>query len=158
MKRAGIIGFVLCLAIVVEALLIGRAWMQATAADASSSAATSLFSFTHDLAAPFAIFTGEQASDETGIIDFTVLVAIEGYFLLALAVIALIYVVGTAGTSIGHRGPGDAILADPTFAQPEVNRLWQVRRSTRFPGARFCVPVVRRRPTRYQGKAGLGGT
>jgi hypothetical protein len=140
MKRATLAGLIIGLAVIVESLLVLRAWWQATAKPIDSSAAESLYAITRDLAAPFVLFTGEAARNETGVIDFTILVAIEGYFVAALALLALTYLVGRA-ISLDFWRASNVSDEEPTLAN---TRLWQPQRCTRLPGARLYVPLTRR--------------
>jgi hypothetical protein len=157
MKRAAaFLAPALACLIAVQAMLAMRTWMQLTASDLDEGAARTLFAFTHDLAAPFAVLSGEPPRDETGVVDFTVLVAIVGYFFLALVLIALTCVLtGVAG--LGHWGAGRAARLFQAREESEVTVLWQPRHCTKLPGARLYVSSVRRVSDRADASAALMG-
>ena len=157
MKRAAaILAPILACLIAVEALFVLRTWMQLTARDIEESAARTLFAFTHDLAAPFAKLSGEPPRNETGVVDFTVLVATVGYFLVALVLVALTCIL-TGVARLGHWGAGRAARLFRAQEDSEATVVWQPRHCTKLPGARLYVSSVRRVSDRADASAALMG-
>jgi hypothetical protein len=156
MKRFGFIALVIFATLIVEALLAGRIWAQVTAQSTNEGELKSLFAVTYDLAWPFQLITGDAPLREPSVIDFTILVAIEGYFILMLALLALIYFAGRAGALLGifrskHRAAEAAALV--ARFEPEAPRLWQPLSSK---GETFYITVKPRPERPAHTKAGLG--
>jgi hypothetical protein len=156
MKRLALVTLAFVCVLAVESLLVLRTWMQVTAKPLESDAATSLFSLTHDLASPFAAITGQQPRTDTGVVDFTVLVAIEGYFVALLIVVWLVFFFGNAVPWLAHpSGPRLSRLAAESDDGPSY-QIWQPRGSWKLPGSKFYVPMTPPKKRPAHTRAGLG--
>ena len=157
MNRVVPIIIVLLTAATIEALLATRVWAQVTAQPMEEAWFTSLLKVTDDLASPFAMFTGDEPMHTTGVIDFTVLVAIEGYFIAMLALVAFIYAAGRVGSLFGRprRHPLPAFMA--AQREPEaLPQIWQPVPTPRAPGATIYVPMQRKDRTAAHERGSLG--
>jgi hypothetical protein len=156
MKRLALVAAAFVCVLAVDSLLILRTWMQVTAKPLDSDAATSLFSLTQDLASPFSAITGQQPRADTGVVDFTVLVAIEGYFVALLIVVWLVFFFGNAVPWLVHPSAQRlSRLAAESEDGPDYE-IWQPRASWKLPGSKFYVPMspAKKRPAHR--RAGLG--
>lgn len=93
MKRATFLSAILLCGVLVEALLALRVWAQLTGRPIESQEMSLLFLVTRELASPLTLVTHEAPRETTGIVDFTVLVAMEAYLIGTLALIAGCFVV-----------------------------------------------------------------
>jgi hypothetical protein len=71
-------------------LLVARVWVQVTSQSMNAEDMDRLFSVTDSLAGPFEALTGSPPLRTTGVVDYTVLVAIEGYFVAMLVAVCLV--------------------------------------------------------------------
>src|SRR5687767_9205411 len=93
MKTSRLIALIVILLLLVEGFLGLRVWAQSTDRELDASGMESLYEITDALAAPAALLAGDEPLQESGVVDFTVLVAIEAYAIVALAVIVAIVLV-----------------------------------------------------------------
>jgi hypothetical protein len=133
MKRAVFLSVVLLCGIVVEALLALRIWAQLTGKPIESDEMSLLFRVTRELAAPLVLVTHEAPLETTGIVDFTVLVAMEAYLIATLALIAAIFVVSGTLSLFSHQ------RADAGEAGEAPH--WQPVRSPRSFAATYYLSV-----------------
>ncbi|HEX5370330.1 MAG TPA: hypothetical protein VFY10_13020 [Dehalococcoidia bacterium] len=142
MKRAPIILSILAATAIVEALLGFRLWVQITAQPIEGQSSLSVMSLSRGLSLPFGYVTGSAPITGTGVIDFTLLTAMEGYFLAMLGALFLTFAFGrTSGWLAAHRSP-----ALPRFVvQERSNRnrrpALQLVHSSRRDGVRFYTRV-----------------
>lgn len=120
----------------IEGLLALRILGQATSADTSSSLFRPVMVITDLLVAPFRDLRPEHTAKDTGIIEFSSLVAFEAYLVIGLALIFLIQVTRIAAWFITRKrralaqaalaaelqGTQEAEAAEPASARPAVNR------------------------------------
>jgi hypothetical protein len=91
-----------------------------------SEGAQSLFDTTDVLAAPAALFTGEEPLRESGVVDYTLLVSIEAYVVIALLLI--VFVAGLNGGWNWIKALWPVQYPDFMVQQmkpPRVRRVWQ---------------------------------
>jgi hypothetical protein len=137
MKRAVFLSVVLLSGIVVEALLALRVWAQLTGKPIDSEEMSLLFRVTRELAAPLVLVTHEAPRETTGIVDFTVLVAMEAYFIATLALIAACFVVSGTVSLFTH----EAAQAREARAAFNEALRWQPVRSPRSFAATYYLAV-----------------
>ena len=157
MKTAAPFLLVLLCFLAIEALLLVRVWAQATSQPMETDAMAQVFSLSDQLASPFEGLTGDPPLQTTGVIDFTILVAIEGYFIAMLAVVFVLF--WLAGLRVFLRGRRTEEL--PPFAQaieaPRNRRqAWQPVTGSRLPSRRYYVAVSLHDDSPAHAKAGLG--
>jgi hypothetical protein len=133
MRRASYLSVVLLSGIFIEALLALRVWAQLAGKPIESGEMSLLFRVTRELAAPLVLVTHEAPRETTGIVDFTVLVAMEAYLILTLALIAVWFVVSGTLSLFSHQ-PADA-------AEAEEAPHWQPVRSPRSFAATYYLSV-----------------
>jgi len=126
MKTSRLIALIVLLVLLIEGFLGLRVWMQSTDRDVDSDGMESLYEITDVLAAPAALLTGDEPLQESGVVDFTVLLAIEAYAIAALAVIVVIVLVSGGW----HRLLALRPVQYPDFVvdqmkPPVVRRVWQ---------------------------------
>ena len=126
MKTPRLIALIVLLLLLVEGFLGLRVWAQSTDRELDADGMESLYEITDALAAPAALLTGDEPLQESGVVDFTVLVAIEAYAIAALAVIVAIVLVSGGW----HRLLALRPLHYPDFVvdqmkPPAVRRVWQ---------------------------------
>jgi hypothetical protein len=142
--------------VLIETLLGMRIWAQATAQPIDSEEMVELFEITDDLAGPFEALTGEPPLRTTGVIDFTVFVAMEGYFVAMLALVFVLFILGRLIAFLGRRSP----QPPPAFVQkieaPRPRRqAWQPL-VVSHTGKRFYLSFTLPAEAPAHAKAGLG--
>ena len=143
--------------LVIEALLVLRIWAQATAEPIDTNEMVRLFTVTDDLAEPFQALTGEPPLRTTGVIDFTVLVAIEGYFIAMLVLIFITFVLGRILGFFASRRPRKLPAFVQALEAPRSRRqAWQPLTASQRSGKRFYVSFNLRDERTAHTKAGLG--
>src|SRR5687767_12276436 len=126
MKTSTLIALIVLLVLLIEGFLGLRVWTQSTDREVNSNGMENLYEITDALAAPAALLTGERPLQRSGVVDFTLLVAIEVY-----AVAALTVIVATVLVSGGwHRLLALRPVHYPDFVvkqmKPQaVRRVWQ---------------------------------
>jgi hypothetical protein len=120
--------------IAAEGLLILRLWAQVTSRPVDSGNLRFLFSITQDLASPFGLITHEEPLQTSGIVDFTVLVAIEGYLIVTLALIAVCFFVNRSMSVVRRhrRGASRSLRVLP-------DALWQSVSPPHSPAATYYL-------------------
>lgn len=126
MKTSTLIYLIVLLVLLIEGFLGLRVWMQSTDRAVDSNGMESLYEITDALAAPAALLTGEETLQESGVVDFTVLVAMEAYAIAALVLIVTIVLVSGGW----HRLLALRPVHYPDFVidqmkPPAVRRVWQ---------------------------------
>ena len=126
MKTSHLVLLIVVTLIVVEAMLGLRVWIQSTSGPMDRQGVVSLFDTTDVVASPASLLTGKDALRESGVVDFTVLVAIEAYLVGALVLVLVI---------IGVNGGWKWLMALRSVQLPEfvveqmeqsrVRRVWQ---------------------------------
>lgn len=124
---------VLSVGLLIEALLALRLWLQVTSEPIQEEWQAQVLDLTDVLASPFQIFTGTAPNSQVGIVDFTVLVALEGYFAAVVLALAVIYLAGRVAQALRARPK-----ALPAFIA-EMER----------PPARYWQPIATQRATLY---------
>jgi hypothetical protein len=128
--------FILLAGIITEALLVVRVWAQVTSKPIDTGPLRLLFSLTQELAAPFERVTNEAPLQTSGVVDFTVLVAIEGYLIATLALLALCYLVNRSISAFRNRGPKNfRVLPEGPF--------WQSIRPPHSPASTYYLSAAR---------------
>jgi hypothetical protein len=117
MKRITFVTFILFCAVLVEGLLALRVWAQLTGRPIDTEEMSLLFKVTRELASPLVMVTHEAPLETTGIVDFTVLVAMEAYLIAALALIALCFIVSRT-LSLFSRDEGEELVVESPHWQP----------------------------------------
>jgi hypothetical protein len=146
MKTSRLVILIVLTVVLVEAMLLLRVWIQATAKPMDSEGVVSLVDTTDVLASPAALLTGEEALRESGVVDFTVLVAIEAYVVAAIVIVLVI---------VGLNGGWNRLMALrpvhlPDFVvrqmqAPVERRIWQPVLGIRRPHARHYIVHAARR-------------
>ncbi len=126
MKTSTVIVMIVLLVLLIEGFLGLRVWMQSTDREVNSNGMESLYEITDALAAPAAILTRDEPLQASGVVDFTVLVAIEAYAVAALALIVAIVLVSGGW----HRLLALRPVRYPDFVleqmkPPAVRKVWQ---------------------------------
>jgi hypothetical protein len=91
--------------VIVQALLLGRLWLQLTSQDVESGLRGTLFSITNELVQPFTGLEPSEPIKSTGILEFATLVAIEVYLVIAASILILAFILRSA-LSLIQRGEG----------------------------------------------------
>jgi hypothetical protein len=142
MKRASFVLTVLAGGLLVEALLAFRLWVQITGKPIESNSSLSLFSLTDDLIAPFQLLTGNAPLKGAGVIDFTLLVAMEGYFVAMLALLGLAFVLWRTGGWLAEHQRWELPYFVVAERKASIHRqVWQSSPTSRFADLRFYTPV-----------------
>jgi hypothetical protein len=141
----------------VEVLLGLRIWAQATAEPIDSEEMVRLFEVTDDLASPFEAITGRPPLHTTGVIDFTVLVAVEGYFVVTLIAVFMLLFLGSLISFVLHH----RVRSRPAFVAkieaPRRRRLvWQPVMAEQHPGRRYYLTFVLPDRVPLHREAGMG--
>jgi hypothetical protein len=152
-KISTLTALIVLLVLLTEGFLGLRVWMQSTDREVDSEGMESLYEITDALAAPATILTGDEPLQASGVVDFTVLVAIEAYAIAALALIVTIVLVSGGW----HRLIALRPVHYPDFVvqqmkPPVVRRVWQPVTGPITGGSRHYVVHVtrqRRSPTRH---------
>jgi hypothetical protein len=140
MKTRSLITLILIAGVAIEAALLIRVWAQSTSQPMDGTGMTVLFDVTDVLASPFSAITGDLPSKESGVVDYTVLVALEAYFVAMVGVIVLVLVLRGGWSWLDQHRP--VHLPDFVLAQMDhgrERRLWQPTYTGRRSGARFYV-------------------
>jgi hypothetical protein len=137
MKRATFLSAILLCGVLVEALLALRVWAQLTGRPIESEEMSLLFRVTRELASPLVLVTHEAPRETTGIVDFTVLVAMEAYLIGMLTLIASYFVVCGTLSLFSHE-PAD--VREPRSDSDEVPH-WQPVRSPRSFGSTYYLSM-----------------
>ena len=138
MKRASIVLCLLAATLIVEAMLAFRLWIQVTAQPVEAQSSLSLMSLSDKLALPFRFVTGKAPLSATGVIDYTLLTAMEGYFIALLALLFLTFVFGrTTGWLAAHssRPVPRFVIVETSLSHRRV--ALQTIHSTLHEGVRF---------------------
>jgi hypothetical protein len=150
--------FLIALCFLAVELLLGlRIWAQATAQPIDSEEMTRLFEVTDDLAGPFEAITGQPPLPTTGVIDYTVMVAVEGYFVLTLIAVFLLVFLGRLIAFVLHHRVRQMPAFVAKIEAPRRRRLaWQPVAAEQHPGRRYYMTFVLPDPAPAHSKAGLG--
>ena len=138
MKRATFLSAILLCGVLVEALLALRVWAQLTGRPIESEEMSLLFRVTRELASPLVLVTHEAPRETTGIVDFTVLVAMEAYLIGMLALIAACFVVSGTLSLLSHE---PAHAREPASGSDDEIPHWQPVRSPRSFGATYYLSM-----------------
>jgi hypothetical protein len=126
MKTSTMIAMIVLLVLLIEGFLGLRVWMQSTDRELDSDGMESLYEITDFLAAPAAILTGDEPLQASGVVDFTVLVAIEAYAVAALAlIVAIVLVSGGWHRLLALRPVRYPDFVVEQMKPPSVRRVWQ---------------------------------
>jgi hypothetical protein len=140
----------------IEVLLMVRVWAQVTSQPLDTEAMQELFAVTDSLASPFEPLTGSPPLRATGVVDFTVLVAIEAYFVAMLVAVGLVLWFGLIWTLLSrHRTRELPAFVRAMNAPRGRRRAWQPVKALRRPG-RFYVALRLQDDAPAHQKAGLG--
>jgi hypothetical protein len=151
MKTSTMIAMIVLLVLLIEAFLGLRVWVQSTDGEVDSDGMESLYEITDALAAPAAILTGDEPLQASGVVDFTVLVAIEAYAVAALAlIVAIVLVSGGWHRLLALRPVRYPDFVVEQMKPPVVRRVWQPVAGLAGHGSKHYVVHVtkqRRSPT-----------
>jgi hypothetical protein len=148
---------VLCF-LVIEVLFAVRVFLQATAEPIETEEVVRLFELTDDLAAPFEPLTGEPPLRTTGVIDFTVLVAMEGYFVITLGVVFVLFFLGRIIDFLSrHRSQEPPPFVAKIEAPRRRRQAWQPLATAQHRGKRFYLTFTLPEDAPAHAKAGLLG-
>jgi hypothetical protein len=123
-----------------------RVWNQLASGPFDTDSERVVLSVTEDLASPFQIATGAPPDSRNGVIDYTTLVAMEGYFFAMLVLITLILILRRLSHYFERSRKLDGLISK-IESEGHRSPLWQPVVSPRHQGARFYVPVHRRTDT-----------
>ena len=142
MKRASVVLSLLAATAIVEAMLAFRLWIQVTAQPVEAQSTLSLMSLSDKLALPFRFVTGKAPLSGTGVIDYTLLTAMEGYFIAMLALLFLTFAFGrTTGWLAEHSSTPVPrfVVVETSYAHRRA--ALQSVHSTLHEGVRFYARV-----------------
>ncbi len=130
--------------LLLEALLGARLWVQATSQDVGNVWISPLMSVTDVLTEPFALFVGRHQLGRSGIIDYSVLVTMEAYFVGMIGLLVLAGATKGAVSLILDLRPVHLpdFVIDETKPAHET-KFWQPIASLRRPPALFYVTSMR---------------